>query len=130
MWRLHTRGKIGNFFDEGYSLNRYSKALEALYTQGRSLQLPCITLSQKPKYLTPFTFSEADFFQIFHLNDKKDRQRVEEFVPGDLERRLPDFHSLWYDVGVDKVSEFSPVPARETILNSFDAKLRQLKRVI
>lgn len=130
LWRMHKRKRIGMWFDEGYMMNKFSKALNALYTQGRDLQIPLITLSQKPKYLSQFALSESDFFQVFQLNDKKDRQRVNEFMPADLERRLPDFHSLWYDVSRDKVSEFSPVPAREQILDSFDAKLRQLKRVI
>lgn len=130
LWSIHKHRRVGNFFDEAYMMNQYSHALRAIYTQGRALNLPCITLSQKPKYVTPFTFSEADFFQVFALNDKKDRQRIGEFVPADLETRLPEFHSLWYDVGRDKVREFSPVPARDTILNTFDAKLRHAKRVI
>ncbi len=130
LWRIHARKNVGIYFDEGYMLNKYSKALIALYTQGRDLNIPIITLSQKPKYLTQFTFSEADYFQVLALNDKNDRKRIEEFMPADLEKRLPKWHSLWYDVGQDKVTEFSPVPALETILQSFDAKLRQLKRVI
>lgn len=130
LWKLHKRGRCGIFIDEGYMFDKYSDALNALYTQGRSLKIPMITLSQKPKYLTQFTFSESDFFQVFDLNDKNDRKRINEFMPADLERPLPDFHSLWYDVGRRSVVNFSPVPARDTILENFAAQLRYNKRVI
>lgn len=130
LWNVHKRGRVGLFFDEGYMLDKFSKALQAIYTQGRSLRIPTITLSQKPKYLTPFTWSEADYFMVFHLNDANDRKRVEEFMPADLDRRLPPRHSLWYDVGRHTVTEFRPVPAPDRILETFDAKLRVKHRAV
>lgn len=130
LWNIHKRGNTGLFFDEGYMLDKYSDALIAIYTQGRTLKIPTITLSQKPKYLTPFTWSEADFFQVFHLNDVNDRKRIGEFMPADLDRRLRDHHSLWYDVGANSVAEFSPVPAPDRILESFAAQLRRQHRAI
>lgn len=130
LWRIHKRGRCGIFADEGYMFHKYSDALNALYTQGRSLKIPMITLSQKPKYLSQFTFSESDFFQVFDLNDRNDRKRINEFMPADLERPLPAFHSLWYDVGDRSIVNFSPVPARDVILEKFEAQLRLAKRVI
>ncbi len=130
LWKIHKRGKCGLFIDEGYMFDKYSDALNALYTQGRSLQIPMITLSQKPKYLTQFTFSESDFFQVFDLNDRNDRKRINEFMPADLERPLQPFHSLWYDVGRRSITNFSPVPARDAILDEYAAQLRFAKRVI
>jgi hypothetical protein len=143
LWRVHQRGRVGLFFDEGLMLDRYSTALEAIYSQGRSLRIPTITLSQKPKYMMQLTFSEADFFQVFPLNDANDRKRVAEFMPPLVKMppdgrsitiepggRLQDFHSLWYDVARHSVAEFSPVPARDQILERFEAQLRAVKRVI
>lgn len=130
LWYLHKRGGVGIYIDEGYMMHRYSKALNALYTQGRDLRIPMITLSQKPKYLTPFTFSEADFFQVFQLNDQNDRKRITEFMPADLNRRLPNYHSLWYDVGQDQVVEFRPVPADDQILENIRTQFVQKTRVL
>lgn len=130
LWRLHRRGRIGIFIDEGYMMDKFSDALIALYTQGRDLRIPMITLSQKPKYLNMFTFSEAQYFQVFALNDVKDRQRIAEFSPIDPDHRLRPYHSLWYDVGHNSVVEFSPVPPPDRILESFEAQLRHVKRAI
>lgn len=128
--RIHQRGRIGMWIDEGYAFDKFSDALTAIYTQGRTLRIPMITLSQKPKYLNMFTFSEAQFFQVFALNDLKDRQRIAEFSPIDPRTRLREHHSLWYDVGRNSVVEFSPVPAPDRILETFEAKLRLAKRAI
>lgn len=133
LWRLWKRRNVGIFIDEGYMFDKFSDALITLYTQGRSLHIPMITLSQKPRYLTQFTFSEADFFQVFQLNDINDRKRITEFTSIDPEymgRRLPDYHSLWYDVAQDRLATFSPVPAREAILETFAAGLRTNHKVI
>lgn len=128
--RIHQRGKVGLFIDEGYSFDKYSNALTAIYTQGRSLRIPVITLSQKPKYLNPFTFSEAQFFQVFALNDLSDRKRIAEYSPISPKIALRPFHSVWYDVGHNSVVEFSPVPAPDRILETFETKLRLAKRAI
>lgn len=130
LWCIHKRGKIGLFIDEGYMFDKFSNALDALYTQGRTLKIPMITLSQKPKYLNMFTFSEAQFFQVFALNDLNDRKRIAEFSPIDPKVRLREHHSLWYDVGANSVVEFSPVPAPDRILETFEAQLRAKNRAI
>lgn len=130
LWRIHKRGNCGLFFDEMYMTDRYSKAITALITQGRDLHIPMVMLSQKPKYVTPFVWSEADFVQAFHLNDKADQKRIVEFTRPDLIRPLRDFHSVWYDVGRNSVVEFSPVPARDRILENFEAQMRLTKRAI
>ena len=130
LWRLHKRGRIGIFIDEGYMFDKYSPALDALYTQGRTLKIPMITLSQKPKYLNMFTFSEAQYFQVFALNDLNDRKRIAEFSPINPKALLREHHSLWYDVGRNSVVEFSPGPAPGRVLESFEAQLRAIKRAI
>jgi len=125
LWRLHSRGRVGNYFDEGYMIKK-TDALNALFTQGRSKHCPIIMLAQRPVWLTKFAFSEASFFQIFHLNNLRDRKAVQEFVPADranLEQRLPEYHSLWYDVKLDQVSVWQPVPPGDAILSRFRERL-------
>lgn len=130
LWRIHQRGRCGLFLDEGYVFDRNSDALNTIYTQGRSLKIPVITLSQRPAWLSAFSFSEADFIQAFDLNRKEDQKRVEEFAPFTMRERLRDYHSRWYDVGRNDVREFSPVPPQNIILDNFEAHVRRRKRVI
>lgn len=128
--RIHARGNTGLFFDEGYCCDPRSKMLRNIYTQGRSLRIPTITLSQRPSWLCRFAFSEATFFQIFALNDADDKKDVKRFAPLDMDLRLPDYHSWWYDVGRNSVNEFSPVPPGDVILEKFDTSIRPPKLVI
>lgn len=130
LWRLWKRGNCGLYVDEGYMVGRFNRAFNALLTQGRSLKVPMIVLAQRPSWLSQFVFSEADFFQVFHLNSEDDRKTVAGFVPIDKKERnerLPDFHSLWYNVKTNALHKFSPVPPRETILEVFRAKLTARK---
>ena len=45
-----------------------------------------ITLSQRPVWLDPFILSEAEYYQVFRLNHKNDRKKVEEFIPDNSEK--------------------------------------------
>jgi hypothetical protein len=107
-----------------------SAAFNALLTQGRSKNIPLITLSQRPVWLSRFVFSEADFFQIFWLNDTRDRKTVNSFTPFSLEKRLPDYHSFWYNVGRDTTNVLAPVPEASVLLETFHQKLKPQKRAI
>lgn len=133
LWRIWEKGNCGIYVDEGYMVGRFNKAFNALLTQGRSLKVPMIILAQRPSWLSQFVFSEADFFQVFHLNSEDDRKTVAGFVPiskKDRNERLPDFHSLWYNVKDNVLNKFSPVPPRESILEAFRAKLTTRKSYI
>lgn len=124
--RIYNRNHVGLYFDEGYMIGKPA-SLNALLTQGRSKRIPIILLSQRPAWLSGFCFSEASFFQVFPLTDARDRQRVREFVPvpkEDLERGLPEFHSIWYDVGKDRLTYLQPVPPADTILANFRSRLQ------
>ncbi len=127
LWRIHSKKNTGLFFDEGFPLDPRSGALNTIYTQGRSLRIPTITLTQRPSWLSRFTFTQADFFQLFALNDADDRKTVKKFIPVDSERDLPRFHSWWYDVADNRVAEFSPVPTADAILENFETNVRKPK---
>lgn len=128
--RIHARGRCGIFQDEGYVFDPRSDPLNNIYTQGRSLQIPMITLSQRPAWLSAFSFSEADFIQAFDLNRKEDQKRVQEFSPFNMAERLRDYHSRWYDVGTNTSCELSPVPPPDEILDNFDYAIRPRHVVI
>ena len=127
LWRVYEREKIGLWIDEGYMLGD-SEAFETLLTQGRSKRIPIITLTQRPVWVSRFVFSESMFYQIFGLTDRRDKKTIESFVPVNMDARLPEFHSYYYDVGRDKLTALAPVPDEATIQASIDSKLKSIRR--
>lgn len=134
MRRIWERGNIGVFCDEGYMIcNPQSPNPEfrSILTQGRSKHIPVIILSQRPVWLDRFCFSEASFFQAFRLNDKRDRQVMGSFMAdADLNERLPDFHSWFYDVPDNKLVICKPVPDKPDILSVFEQRLQPKKETV
>lgn len=134
-WRaVHRRRNIGIYVDEGYMVPD-SRAYDSLLTQGRSLCIPMIVLSQRPRFVTRFVVSEAQFVQVFGLTDDDDWSRVREFVPlanwsNDAPGFAPpEFHSWWYQVKGRKLFRFSPVPDVPEILAAFDKQLSARRHV-
>jgi hypothetical protein len=129
MWGLWQRENCGLFVDEGYLVS--NEAFQAILTQGRSKRMPVIVGLQRPVWAPRFIFSESDFYQVFALNDERDKRTVASFTPIDPEAdRLPDFWSYYYDVGRDKLFTFRPVPGEQEILATFEEKLRPARKVI
>jgi hypothetical protein len=139
MWKIHARGDIGLYIDEGYMIGPRDPAMQAIFTQGRSKYIPTIVLSQRPVWLSRFAVSEADFFQVFQLTDKRDRQTINSFIPTDLEYLmqteanvkplLPIYHSLWYDVGGNQLVMLKPVPTDNIILDAFKHQLPSTRKI-
>jgi len=122
LWRIWQRGKTGVYVDEAHMLHG-SSAFQALLTQGRSKGIPMITITQRPSWVSRFVFSEADFYSIFHLNDRRDRNIVAQFIPQDLERPLPEYHSYWHDVKRYKTFHLQPVPDQDKIADQIASRL-------
>lgn len=132
LWRIWQRGKTGLFVDEGYMVGNENPAFRALLTQGRSKYIPMIYLSQRPVYMDRFAFSEADFYQVFHLNDRKDQVRVGEFLHNeiDLKLRLDRYNSWWHDVSDHNFRLLGPVPRHDMIRATFRQRLGIRRRTL
>lgn len=131
MWDIWRQEQTGVFVDEGYMVNRNNSAFKALLTQGRSKSIPMITLSQRPVWMTRFAISEADFHQLYFLADESDRDVVQRFIPSEVtERRLPKYHSYYYDVGDDSLTALKPVPHPDEILRTFETRLERKTRFL
>lgn len=133
LWKIWERENVGVYVDEGYMFNegnRPIKSYETLLVQGRSKRIPMISLSQRPSWVSRFCFSEADFFQLFFLTDKRDRKTVEAFIPYGLDYDLPEYHSYYYDVAKKQLNIFKPVPSEDVILETIDAKLKKHRTFI
>lgn len=127
LWRVHAQGKTGVWIDEGYMISPRSAALNSLYTQGRSLKIPMLTLSQRPSQISRFAVSESSFYQIFYLVDKRDRDTLKAFVtvPDDksldeINKVLPEYHSMYYDVAKRKFEILRPVPTEDIIMQNIE----------
>jgi hypothetical protein len=112
LWQLWQRENVGIFIDESYMIPN-GDAINAILTQGRSKCVPVIALTQRPVFVPRFFFSEANFFQTFWLNDKRDRQLVASFQPAQVNDRLERYHSFYYDVNRDQLNIMLPVPLPE-----------------
>jgi hypothetical protein len=125
IWKLWERRGVGIFADEGYMMGANNEAFQACLTQGRSLRIPMIVCSQRPAWISRFVFSEADFYQLFHLNDERDKETVLSFLPVGADEQLPEYHSYYYEVGRNKLWKMGPVPEPKEILAALDAKLEK-----
>lgn len=130
MWAIWERENVGVFVDEGYMVcgpGRNNSAFRSLLTQGRSKKIPVITLSQRPVYLDRFVFSEADFFIVFSLTHSGDQKKVMEYVPADLTRPLPQYHSYYHDVAKAQTVVLKPFPSGDKLIAGFDRKLDAMR---
>lgn len=109
LWRVWQRENTGLFIDEA-SLMPDRDAFRAILQQGRSKRIPLIACTQRPVDVKRGLFSEASFFCIYRMADRRDYRTVEGFVPADLSRPMPDYHWRWYDVARNELLRMRPVP--------------------
>jgi hypothetical protein len=109
LWRIWERENTGLFVDEA-SLMPDQSAFRAILQQGRSKRIPCIACSQRPVSVARALFSEASFFCVYRMADRRDYQVVQGFIPTDLSAPLPDHHWRWYDVARNTLLHMAPVP--------------------
>lgn len=114
LWRLWKRGNAGLFVDEA-SLMPDKAAWRAILQQGRSKRIPVIACTQRPVDVKRAVFSEASFFGVWRLQDRRDYQVVRGFVPADLDNPLPEHHWRWYDVARNNLLDLSPVPDKPQV---------------
>ena len=122
--KLWERENVGVFIDEAFVVGN-SPALVLNLTQGRSKRIPMILCTQRPVWITRFAFSEASFIQVFDLNDQRDIQTVESFVPVEWDEELPlkPHQSYYYEIERNFLTRFNPVPNMAAIRKVFDEKL-------
>jgi hypothetical protein len=109
LWRIWERENCGLFVDEA-SLMPDRDAFRAILQQGRSKRLPVIACTQRPVSVQRPLFSEASYFAVYRMADKRDYKIVEGFVPANLSRPLKNHHWRWYDVSRNQLMTMRPVP--------------------
>lgn len=109
LWRIWQAENVGLFVDEA-ALMPAGDAFPAILQQGRSKRIPVIACSQRPVNVARGLFSEASFFCIYRMLDRRDYRTVEGFVPADVGTPLPTYAWHWYDVERDELLAMKPVP--------------------
>ena len=130
LWKIWKQERTGIYIDEGYMLGRRNAAYNACLTQGRSKRIEMIILSQRPRWMSLFTFSEANNFMVFNLTLEEDRKHIASFLGGHQINLLPRFHSLWYNVDGQEGFLLKPVPDRASLLARFEQRLSKRVKVI
>jgi len=134
--KVHRQGNIGLFIDEGYAMPKFGSGpgFTMILTQGRSLHIPVICLYQRPVWMSRFAIAQADFIRVFKQGDERDEKVTKNFCrpavlpdktklgPMELDR-LPDYYSLWHDVGRGRTDILRPAPDRRSILQTFKQRL-------
>lgn len=118
------------FVDESYMINRNSKAMKMLLTQGRSKHIQLFMLTQRPAFCNPWLFSESDFLSVFRLNKPGDTATLQDAISVNISKRLPEYHSYWYDVGRDRGFTLGPAPSRDDIIASFQRFAKRTVKVL
>lgn len=114
LWDVWKRGNCGLFIDEA-ALMPDREAFRAILQQGRSKRIPVIACSQRPVHVQRALFSEASYFCIYRMNDRRDYRVVEGFVPTNLELPLERHWWRWYDVAENVLLTMKPVPEPERV---------------
>lgn len=122
LWRVWERENIGLYVDEA-ALMPDGDAFPAVLQQGRSKRIPVIACSQRPVGVARGLFSEANFFCVYRMADRRDYKLVEGFAPADLARPLPPYCWHWYDVARNRLLAMAPVPGPEPIADKLAAIL-------
>lgn len=122
LWKIWERENCGLFIDEA-SLMPEKAAFRAILQQGRSKRLPVIACTQRPVSVARPLFSEASFFAVYRMADKRDYRTVEGFIPADLSQPLPDHHWRWYDVARNSLLTMAPVPGPAQIADDLRAAI-------
>lgn len=130
LMKVWAQEEVGIYIDEGYMLGMRNSALNACLTQGRSKHIEMIVLSQRPRFMSKFVFSEANYFAVFNLNLLEDRAYVSSYVGGHEINLLPQYHSLWYDADKQRAVILQPVPNRAELIGRFEARLTRRRKAL
>jgi len=127
MWELFEKLKANPtetllVFDEGQALNPHSKANKTLWTQGRSLKLTIVTLTQRPAHISLFAITQSSEIVLFNIIGRDDLKKLNDLMDVELSnfirpetrnepaKRLAPFNYVLYDVPDGEAIINHPVP--------------------
>lgn len=101
------------YIDEGEEFHSGSRALmglRALMARGRSKGITTILSTQRPVGIERKIISEATKAYIFRLQDRRDREKIDNVIPEFSRLPLPSKHAFYYwEQGMRQAIEFEPI---------------------
>jgi len=126
VWEGGRKGKHALVvIDEGMAMAQNSPAINTLYTQGASLGITVIMLTQRPMRVSISAVTQSDNIVIFNLFGKNDLERLDSYMVVNLgqyirpatERRegrfLAKYHYLHYDSAAGMLTNNPPITINE-----------------
>ncbi len=116
-WLSEAYTNIGLCCDELYTMHKGNgqagAGLIGWLTRGREKKQSFLGLTQRPRWISQFIFSESDFIGSLDLTLNEDRKRMGDLSGNDyFMNRLEKYHWLWYDVAGDNLRKFGPIPVK------------------
>jgi hypothetical protein len=111
-------------------IGRRNAGFNACLTQGRSKRIEMIILSQRPRWMSLFVFSEANYFIVKNLTLPDDRKHISTFVGGREIALLPEHHSYWYIADKQRGQLMKPVPPPERLIETIRNRLARRVKTI
>jgi hypothetical protein len=122
---LWSRGGIGVFVDEGHLIDARASIFKIMLTTGRSLRIPMIVCSQRPVGVTPYLFTQSNYFAVFQLETEADIKTVQGHLASDITAPLPEYHCRWRDRKARTTQVLAPVDDPDTIVDRFNRRAPQ-----
>jgi hypothetical protein len=143
LWKIYSRGKTGLFLDEATMIPELrgeantGGPFQSILSQGRSKEIPCWVLAQRPAFVNNMVYTENNYYCAFVLRSPKDLAKVRDNIrtdSGEFERvwgddtKLPKHCSRWYDVEQNKSWILRPSPPADTTLDILYDRLDKMKK--
>jgi len=97
---LYERGNVVVYLDEVYAIvppgTKPPAYFSALYTRGRHRNIGTWAATQRPTWVPLFVISEAEWWFVFRLQLKTDRQRMASVLGPMVERMVRHPHGFFY----------------------------------
>lgn len=110
----HSFENVGVCLDELYTVHSNGQAgrgLISLLTRGRELKQTFIGATQRPKWISRFCYSEADYVSTMQLNLREDLKTLRDNTGSDyFLEKLGERRWFWYNVAKDDMKKYGPVP--------------------
>lgn len=123
--RVYYVGDCTVYIDEAYAVAgqgvRPGRWLTALYTRGRELGIGVWAATQRPTWIPLFLLSESDWFIIFRLQMREDRDRLAGMAGERVRLPIPDTHGFYlYNTGQESAAYYRQAVVKpvEQVYNS------------
>lgn len=112
------------FIDELYSFHKSTgqagPGLQTILTRGRSRGITCVMCAQRPKLISLFCLTEAQYLCIFRIADRNDKKRLGDVIPEFADLPDPPRFGFWfYKSGDDAPIMLQPISPDRPIATEY-----------